>query len=105
MHFNTERPHSSLGYQFSVPETKIPKRDIALGTKMGADQNIWQFTGGKTLVNHHKTIKTIQAKSAEAEAMCKDLIGRGFKFVGPMVCYAFMHAAGLVNDHAVDCFR
>jgi DNA-3-methyladenine glycosylase I len=69
------------------------------------DAYIWQFTGGKTLHNRPKTIKDIPAQSPEAEAMSLDLRQRGFKFVGPVICYAFMQAAGMVNDHTVDCFR
>jgi DNA-3-methyladenine glycosylase I len=69
------------------------------------DGYIWQFTGGRMKVNGHKTIKTIPAVSPEAEAMSKDLKARGFKFVGPTICYAFMQAAGMVNDHTVDCYR
>jgi DNA-3-methyladenine glycosylase I len=69
------------------------------------DAFIWQFTKGKMIVNRHKTIKTIPAVSAEAEAMSKELKQRGFKFVGPTICYAFMQAAGMVNDHTIDCYR
>ncbi len=69
------------------------------------DAYIWQFTGGKTLHNAWKTHREIPARTREAEVMSKDLIKRGFKFVGPTICYAFMQAAGMVNDHTVDCFR
>jgi DNA-3-methyladenine glycosylase I len=69
------------------------------------DKYIWQFTGDKMQVNQHKTIKTIPATSSEAETMSMDLKERGFKFVGPTICYAFMQAAGMVNDHTVDCYR
>ncbi|MEI6236739.1 MAG: DNA-3-methyladenine glycosylase I [Planctomycetota bacterium] len=69
------------------------------------DAYIWQFTGGKTIQNKWKTHKDIPAKTREAEAMSKDLLKRGFKFVGPTICYAYMQAAGMVNDHTVDCFR
>jgi len=69
------------------------------------DRYIWQFTGGKTIVNHWRTLAEIPAKSPEAEAMSADLVRRGFRFVGPTICYAFMQAAGLVNDHLVSCFR
>ncbi len=69
------------------------------------DKYIWQFVGGKTKVNTWKEMKEIPATSPESDAMSKDLKGRGFKFVGSTICYAFMQAAGLVNDHTVDCFR
>ncbi len=69
------------------------------------DKYIWQFTGGKQKVNRFRTIKEIPAKSPESDAMSKDLIKRGFKFVGSTICYAFMQAAGMVNDHTVMCFR
>ena len=69
------------------------------------DRYIWQFVGGKPIVNRWKSITELPAKSPEAEIMSRDLIGRGFSFVGPTTCYAFMQAAGLVNDHEVGCFR
>lgn len=69
------------------------------------DKYIWQFTKGKTITNTWKTIKEIPAKSKESDAMSKDLQGRGFKFVGSTICYAFMQAAGMINDHTTDCFR
>ena len=69
------------------------------------DKYIWQFTGGKTLNNKHTHNGTIPAKSEESDAMSKDLIARGFKFVGSTICYAFMQAAGMVNDHLVSCPR
>ena len=66
---------------------------------------IWQFTEGKTLKNAWKSISEIPAWTDESIAMSKDLKQRGFKFVGPTICYAFMQAAGMVNDHLIDCFR
>ncbi len=69
------------------------------------DRYIWQFTGGKPIVNNWKTIKEIPVSTAESDAMSKDLRQRGFKFVGTTICYAFMQAAGMVNDHTTDCFR
>ncbi len=69
------------------------------------DQYIWQFTGGKPIVNQWKDMKELPAKSAESDAMSKDLLRRGFKFVGSTICYAFMQAAGMVNDHVVGCPR
>jgi DNA-3-methyladenine glycosylase I len=69
------------------------------------DRYIWQFVDGGTRVNRFKTPKQIPATSSESDAMSKDMKRRGFTFVGSTICYAFMQAAGLVNDHLVDCFR
>ena len=69
------------------------------------DKFIWQFTGGKTKVNAWKTEKRIPPETRESQAMSKALKERGFSFVGPTICYAFMQAAGMVNDHLVSCFR
>ena len=69
------------------------------------DSYIWQFTGGKTIVNHPKVMGDIPAKSQQSDLMSKDLIKRGFKFVGSTICYSFMQAAGMVNDHIVGCSR
>ena len=69
------------------------------------DKFIWQFTGGKPKLNKWKTIKEIPAKTIESDEMSKALIKRGFKFVGSTICYAFMQAAGMVNDHIVTCSR
>lgn len=67
------------------------------------DAYIWQFTGGTTLMNHPESNADIPARSAESDAMSKDLMKRGFKFVGSTICYAFMQAAGMVNDHLEGC--
>lgn len=69
------------------------------------DKYIWSFTGGKTITNKHQEMKEVPARSAESDAMSKDLMKRGFKFVGSTICYAFMQAAGMVNDHLVSCPR
>ncbi len=69
------------------------------------DAYIWQFTGGKTIKHKWKSLKEIPATSKESDAMSRDLKARGFKFVGSTICYAFMQAAGMVNDHTTDCFR
>ncbi len=69
------------------------------------DRYIWQFMGGQPKVNHWQSLKEIPAETAESRAMSKDLLKRGFKFVGPTICYAFMQACGMVNDHTVECFR
>jgi DNA-3-methyladenine glycosylase I len=69
------------------------------------DNYIWQFVGGKPIQNRRKSLKEIPPRSPESDAMSKDLLKRGFKFVGSTICYAFMQATGLVNDHVVGCFR
>lgn len=69
------------------------------------DAFIWQFVDGKPLVNTWKEMSQIPTQSAQSQAMSKDLLSRGFRFVGPTICYAFMQAAGMVNDHLVSCFR
>jgi DNA-3-methyladenine glycosylase I len=69
------------------------------------DELLWSFVGGAPLQNSWKTVAEIPAETAESKAMSKELKRRGFRFVGPTVCYAFMQAAGLVNDHVVGCFR
>jgi len=69
------------------------------------DNYIWQFVGRRTLKNKWRTVAAIPAWTKESAAMSADLKSRGFKFVGPTICYAFMQAAGLVNDHICGCFR
>jgi DNA-3-methyladenine glycosylase I len=69
------------------------------------DELLWSFVCGEPLVNSWKTLAEIPAETAESNAMSEELKRRGFRFVGPTVCYAFMQACGLVNDHTVDCFR
>ena len=69
------------------------------------DDYIWQFVGGRPKVNHWRSLKQLPARTVESDAMSKDLIRRGFKFVGSTICYAHMQATGMVNDHLVDCFR
>ena len=69
------------------------------------DAYIWQFVGGKPIVNEIRTPQDCMATSRESDAMSKDLRQRGFKFVGSTICYAHMQATGMVNDHAMDCFR
>jgi len=69
------------------------------------DRYVWQFVGGKSKLNAWRAGERVPATTAESDAMSKDLKKRGFKFVGSTICYAFMQAVGLVNDHAVECFR
>ena len=69
------------------------------------DSYIWQFVEGKPIQNRRRSLKEVPARTTESDVMSKDLLKRGFKFVGSTICYAFMQAVGMVNDHAVDCFR
>jgi DNA-3-methyladenine glycosylase I len=66
---------------------------------------IWRFVDGRPIQNSRQSLAGIPAQTAESQAMSRDLVQRGFKFVGPTICYAFMQAVGMVNDHTVDCFR
>ena len=82
------------------------KAFLALQKEFGSfDKYIWSFVGGKPLQNSRKTFKGIPAQTPESDAMSKDLLKRGFKFVGSTICYAYMQAVGMVNDHVMDCFR
>ncbi len=69
------------------------------------DRYIWQFVGGKPKINRWKSGQRLPARTPESDAMSKDLKKRGFRFVGSTICYAFMQATGMVNDHSVDCIR
>jgi len=66
---------------------------------------VWRFVDGQPKVNRWETLKTVPARTAHSDALSKDLLKHGFKFVGSTICYAFMQATGMVNDHLVDCFR
>ena len=79
---------------------------LAVQKEFGSfDQYIWSFTGGKVLQNRRQSMKDVPASTAESDAMSKNLKKRGFNFVGSTICYAFMQATGMVNDHLVTCFR
>jgi DNA-3-methyladenine glycosylase I len=69
------------------------------------DSYVWRFVGGQLKQNAWKTHKRLPAKTAESDALSKDLQKRGFRFVGSTICYALMQATGMVNDHLVSCFR
>jgi DNA-3-methyladenine glycosylase I len=69
------------------------------------DAYIWSFVGGKPRQNAWKSLKQLPTRTAESDAVSKDLRKRGFRFVGPTICYAYMQAMGMVNDHTTDCFR
>ncbi len=71
----------------------------------GFSDYIWQFTDGRQVVNRFKSLSDVPAKTSQSEAMSKALKKEGFKFCGPTICYAFMQATGMVNDHVTDCFR
>jgi DNA-3-methyladenine glycosylase I len=79
---------------------------LAVQREFGSfDRHIWQFTGGRTIQNAWRTLQQVPARTPESDAMSRDLRERGFKFVGSTICYAFMQAAGMVNDHLVTCPR
>jgi DNA-3-methyladenine glycosylase I len=69
------------------------------------DAYVWRFVGGKPIQNRRRSVKEVPARTAESDAMSDELRKRGFRFVGSTICYAFMQAAGMVNDHLVSCFR
>jgi DNA-3-methyladenine glycosylase I len=82
------------------------KRFLAIQDELGTfDDFIWQFVGGKTHQNSRRSFRSVPAKTTESDAMSKALKNRGFKFVGSTICYAYMQAAGMVNDHEVKCHR
>ena len=79
---------------------------LAVQKEFGSfDAYIWRFVGGRPIVNKRESLGAIPATTPESDAMSRDLKKRGFKFVGSTICYAFMQATGMVNDHATDCFR
>ena len=82
------------------------KRFLEVKAEFGSfDKYIWRFVGRGTITNRYKTWKVIPPRSLESEYMSKDLKKRGFSFVGPVICYAIMQSAGMVNDHVTSCFR
>jgi len=79
---------------------------LAVQQEFGSfDAYVWGFVKGAPLNSRRHSLKTIPARTAESDALSRDLLRRGFKFVGSTICYAFMQAVGLVNDHTTDCFR
>ena len=79
---------------------------LAVQKEFGSfDRYVWQFVGGEPRQNAQTTREQLPAKTAESDALSRDLLKRGFKFVGSTICYAFMQATGMVNDHTTDCFR
>ncbi|MGB2952909.1 MAG: DNA-3-methyladenine glycosylase I, partial [Gaiellaceae bacterium] len=82
------------------------RRVLEVQDELGSlDAYLWRFVDGSPLVGRWRTVRELPAETAESRAMSKDLKKRGFRFVGPTVCYAFMQAVGLVNDHITTCFR
>ena len=91
---NRLKVESTVNNAQRIVELDVPLSDL-----------LWSFVDGEPKVNRFRKLGEIPAETAESKAMSKELKRRGFRFVGPTVCYAFMQAAGLVNDHTVDCFR
>ena len=82
------------------------KAFLAVQREFGSfDAYVWRFVGGRPIGNRRKTLKEVPPRSAESDALSADLRRRGFRFVGSTICYAFMQATGMVNDHLVSCFR
>jgi DNA-3-methyladenine glycosylase I len=82
------------------------KAFLAVQKEFGSfDQYVWRFVGGRPRINQWQALKQVPARTVESDAMSKEMIGRGFKFVGSTICYAMMQATGMVNDHLVDCAR
>jgi len=86
--------------------TQNARAFLAVQNEFGSfDRYIWQFVGGRPRINARRSLKRLPARTAESDAMSRDLKRRGFTFVGSTICYAFMQAVGMVNDHTVQCFR
>ena len=82
------------------------KQFLAIQKEFGSfDEYVWRFVGGRPRINKWRTLKELPARTAESDAMSKELMGRGFRFVGSTICYALMQATGMVNDHLVSCVR
>jgi DNA-3-methyladenine glycosylase I len=86
-------------------EAVIGNARAALALELPLGELLWSFVDGETRVNAFRTVAEIPAQTPESAAMSKELKRRGFRFTGPTTCYAFMQAAGLVDDHVLDCFR
>ena len=110
----TEKHHQKLMLNPGIIRNRLKIRSAIINAQAflkvqeefgSFDRYIWQFVDGKPRLNRLKTAKQIPATSKESDAMSKDLKKRGFTFVGSTICYAFMQAAGMVNDHLTSCFR
>ena len=100
---NTEIVRNTLKVKAAI---KNAQEFLGVQEEFGSfDAYIWQFVGGRPLQNARRSIREVPARTVESDAMSKDLAKRGFKFVGSTICYAFMQATGMVNDHVVGCFR
>jgi DNA-3-methyladenine glycosylase I len=109
-----ERAYEALMQHPSLIRNKLKMRAIITNAKRflevqrefgSFDAYVWRFVGGNPIRRNPHTLSDVPATSLEAQALSADLKGRGFSFVGPVVCYSFMQAVGLVNDHLVTCFR
>jgi DNA-3-methyladenine glycosylase I len=82
------------------------KAFLAVQDEFGSfDAYVWQFVGGRQRMNRWKTLRHLPARTSESDELSRDLLRRGFRFVGSTICYAFMQAVGMVNDHTTDCFK
>jgi DNA-3-methyladenine glycosylase I len=82
------------------------QRFLEIQDELGSfDDYVWRFVGGKTIKHRIRSLREIPATTSESDSLSKDLRRRGFKFVGSTICYAFMQAVGMVNDHTMSCFR
>jgi DNA-3-methyladenine glycosylase I len=82
------------------------KAFLAVQREFGTfDRYVWSFVGGRPIVNRRRRMKEVPVRTTESDALSRDLLKRGFKFVGTTICYAFMQATGMVNDHLVTCHR
>jgi DNA-3-methyladenine glycosylase I len=82
------------------------KAFLAVQREFGSfDAYVWSFVGGTPRVNRRRTLQQLPPRTPQSDALSRDLLARGFKFVGSTICYAFMQAVGMVNDHTTDCFR
>ncbi len=79
---------------------------LAVQQELGSfDRHVWSFVGGRPIVNRRRQMRDVPTRSTESDALSRDLLARGFKFVGTTICYAFMQAGGMVNDHLITCHR
>jgi DNA-3-methyladenine glycosylase I len=100
---NTEIVRNRLKIAAAVQNAKA---FLAVQNEFGTfDAYLWQFVGGRPVQNAWRSPAEVPARTMESDAMSKDFTRRGFKFLGPTICYAFMQAVGMVNDHVVGCFR
>ncbi|MDA1316703.1 MAG: DNA-3-methyladenine glycosylase I [bacterium] len=101
-----ENPHIIRNRLKIASATRNARVFIDIQKEFGSfDAYIWQFVGGKPIINAFKELSDIPASTKESDAMSKDLIKRGMNFVGTTICYAYMQSAGMVNDHEMNCFR